>query len=161
MMYRWPGLFGRSGADIARSSPATNGMMWRRWLFEDRLRATGDLGTKLGHIQHADQAIQPNTAWVAPSVLGDSAHTPDSSFQWRAARSASGFDWVTPKTFRKTVATLLARERSTKAAAQLGHSGTTVTRQHYIKKGHRATDNSTILQALAPRPSNAPSPMAM
>jgi integrase len=92
-----------------------------------------------------------DAAPVLPSAAGTLRSPANFRRQRRAARSAGGFDWVTPKTFRKTVAMLLDRERSTKAAAaQLGHSGTTVTRQHYIKKAHRAPDNSTILQALAP-----------
>jgi integrase len=92
-----------------------------------------------------------DAAPVLPSAAGTLRSPANFRRQWRAARSAAGFDWVTPKTFRKTVATLLDGERSTKAAAaQLGHSGTAVTRQHYIKKAHRAPDNSAILQAFAP-----------
>jgi integrase len=103
-----------------------------------------------------------DAAPVLPSASGTLRSPANFRRQWRAARSAAGFDWVTPKTFRKTVATLLDRERSTKAAAaQLGHSGTAVTRQHYIKKAHRAPDNSTILQALAPPQPTEPTPRTM
>jgi integrase len=68
---------------------------------------------------------------------------------WRDAITGTGYEWVTPHTFRRTVATLLDRERSTDdAAAQLGHSDTAVTRTHYIAKAHRAPDVSDVLQQL-------------
>jgi integrase len=115
----------------------------------------------LGRLRERQGGTPDAAAPVLPSAPGT---LPPANFrrQWRAARAASGFDWAIPKTFRKTVATLLDRERSAKAAAaQLGHSGTAVTRRHYIKRAHRAPDNSTILQALAPSKSTGPAPMAM
>jgi len=43
--------------------------------------------------------------------------------QWREARADTDLAWVTPHTFRKTVATLIKEGTDTKnAAAQLGHS---------------------------------------
>lgn len=43
--------------------------------------------------------------------------------QWRQARADTGLEWVTPHTFRKTVATLIDKEADAKsAAAQLGHA---------------------------------------
>jgi hypothetical protein len=45
------------------------------------------------------------------------------------------------------------------AAAQLGHSGTNVTRQHYIAKAHQAPDLSGVLQRVA-RPT-APEPIRL
>ncbi|WP_432830918.1 tyrosine-type recombinase/integrase [Dactylosporangium sp. CA-092794] len=70
--------------------------------------------------------------------------------QWRAARKDTGLDWVTPHTFRKTVATLLDREASTKAAAeQLGHSSETTTDTYYIQKAKQAPDVSDVLQTLS------------
>ena len=69
--------------------------------------------------------------------------------QWRQARSNTGLEWVTPHTFRKTVATLLDREADTKtAAAQLGHANEQVTTTHYIQKPHTAPDVSHLLQQL-------------
>ena len=70
---------------------------------------------------------------------------------WRDAREEIGFDWVTPHTFRKTVATLIDSQVDLKtAAAQLGHSGTGVTAKHYVAKAAQAPDSSDVLQALAP-----------
>nr|BFE63703.1 hypothetical protein GCM10020063_082290 [Dactylosporangium thailandense] len=69
--------------------------------------------------------------------------------QWRQARAEAGLEWVVPHTFRKTVATLIDREASTKsAAAQLGHATEQVTNQHYIAKAALAPDVSEILEQL-------------
>jgi integrase len=107
----------------------------------------------LGRLRERQGGEPDAGAPVLPSASGTLRSPANFRRQWRAARAAAGFAWVIPKTFRNTVATLLDRERSTKAAAaQLGHSGTAVTRQHYIKKAHRAPDNSAILQTLAPMP---------
>jgi len=71
--------------------------------------------------------------------------------QWRAARKDTGLDWVTPHTFRKTVATLIDREADAKAApAQLGHEREGITTIYYIEKAHVAPDMSGVLGALGP-----------
>ncbi|NGN84814.1 tyrosine-type recombinase/integrase [Arthrobacter silviterrae] len=68
--------------------------------------------------------------------------------QWREARKAAGFDWVTPHTFRKSVGTILANTQGMAAAtAQLGHSSELITRKHYVQKTHEAPDNTEVLQA--------------
>jgi integrase len=65
--------------------------------------------------------------------------------QWREARKDAGLEWVTPHTFRKTVATLLDREADTKtAAAQLGHSSEEITTTYYIQKANQAPDVSDV-----------------
>lgn len=65
--------------------------------------------------------------------------------RWRAIRKDTGFDWVTPHTFRKTVATLISEQvGSEEASRQLGHSSSQITREHYIAR-HRwplTTQNS-------------------
>jgi integrase len=72
--------------------------------------------------------------------------------QWREARKDTDLEWVTPHTFRKTVATLLDREADTKtAAAQLGHENEDTTKGHYIQKAHLAPDSSVVLNALGPK----------
>jgi integrase len=69
--------------------------------------------------------------------------------QWRQARADTGLEWVTPHTFRKTVATLLDKEANTKsAAAQLGHATEQVTKKHYIETPAVAPDSSDILEQL-------------
>jgi integrase len=57
--------------------------------------------------------------------------------------------WVTPHTFRKTVATLIDKEADTKsAAAQLGHASEDITDTYYIAKPILAPDVSDILEQL-------------
>lgn len=88
---------------------------------------------------------------VFPSSTGTLRSPHNFRRQWRDARKDSGFTWVTPHTYRKTVATLLDRERDVKTAAgQLGHSGTAVTEKHYVAKAAQAVDSSDVLQVLAP-----------
>ncbi|WP_329109463.1 site-specific integrase [Micromonospora sp. NBC_01699] len=70
--------------------------------------------------------------------------------QWRQARADADLAWVTPHTFRKTVATLIREETDTKsAAAQLGHSSEEVTDMYYIAKLVQAPDLSEILERLS------------
>ena len=69
--------------------------------------------------------------------------------QWRQARAETDLEWVTPHTFRKTVATLIDKEADTKsAAAQLGHASEEVTDTYYIAKPVLAPDVSEILEQL-------------
>jgi integrase len=69
--------------------------------------------------------------------------------QWRQARADTNLAWVTPHTFRKTVATLIKEEADTKsAAAQLGHASEEVTDTYYIAKPVLAPDVSEILEQL-------------
>lgn len=70
--------------------------------------------------------------------------------QWRQARAAADLAWVTPHTFRKTVATLIDREADAKhAAAQLGHTNEEITNTYYIAKPAIAPDVSDILEQLS------------
>lgn len=80
--------------------------------------------------------------------------------QWRQARADTGLEWVTPHTFRKTVATLIDKEADTKsAAAQLGHANEEVTNTYYIAKPVLAPDVSDILERFsADRATGDPDP---
>ncbi|TCB87728.1 site-specific integrase [Micromonospora zingiberis] len=81
--------------------------------------------------------------------------------QWRQARADTDLDWVTPHTFRKTVATLIKEETDTKsAAAQLGHSSEEVTTTYYIAKPVQAPDVSDVLERLAANPNGQHAPTA-
>jgi integrase len=72
--------------------------------------------------------------------------------QWRQARKDTNLEWVIPHTFRKTVATVIDREATTKAAtAQLGHSSEEMTNTYYIEKARVAPDNSDLLETLGAR----------
>jgi integrase len=85
---------------------------------------------------------------VFPSSTGTLRDPNNVRRQWREARG-DAFAWVTPHSFRKTVATLIDRERGDHdASAQLGHSGTAVTRKHYIERAAEAPDLTAVLNQL-------------
>ncbi|MFH5230779.1 hypothetical protein [Antrihabitans spumae] len=70
---------------------------------------------------------------------------------WRDARGVE-WAWVTPHSFRKTVATLVERERGMAAASsQMGHAGEAVTAKHYVQKRDRAADVTDVLERLSGR----------
>ena len=59
------------------------------------------------------------------------------------------YAWVSPRTFRKSVATLVARELGDElASVQLGHESARMTRQHYIERRGEA-DARSVLADLA------------
>lgn len=70
--------------------------------------------------------------------------------RWRRIRKDTGYEWVTPHTFRKTVATLISEAATSELASrQLGHSSSQVTRDHYIAKPPVSADLSDVLERLA------------
>ncbi|MFI2664199.1 site-specific integrase [Micromonospora carbonacea] len=79
--------------------------------------------------------------------------------QWRQSRADTDLAWVTPHTFRKTVATLINEETNTKnAAAQLGHSSEEITATYYIAKPVQAPDVSDVLERLGADRNGHPTP---
>lgn len=83
---------------------------------------------------------------VFPSAAGTLRDPHNVRRLWRDARGEQ-FAWVTPHSFRRTVATVIDREATTEdAASQLGHSGTAVTRKHYIEKAASAPDLTGVLE---------------
>lgn len=85
---------------------------------------------------------------VVPSERGSLREVSTVEAQWRRFRERQpAWKWVTPHTFRKTVGTLVDRERGTgDAAAQLGHSSTTITARHYVETADVGPDLTAILQ---------------
>lgn len=70
--------------------------------------------------------------------------------RWRQIRKDTGLEWVTPHTFRKTVATLISeRVDAETASQQLGHSSPAITREFYISKPAIAADVAHVLEELA------------
>lgn len=68
----------------------------------------------------------------------DGPRNPDTVWrQWRHVRGVLGWDWVTPHTFRKTVATILDAEGLTarQAADHLGHAQVSMTQDVYYGRG--------------------------
>lgn len=70
--------------------------------------------------------------------------------RWRQIRKDTAYEWVTPHTFRRTVATLISEATTSELASrQLGHSSSQVTRDHYIAKAPVSADLSELLERLA------------
>lgn len=95
--------------------------------------------------------VESQSPMVFPSSLGTLRSPNNFRRQWRDFRDANGYEeWVTPKTFRKAVATLVKAEAGLDAAAgQLGHAGTAVTSKHYVEQTHQGPDVRDILQRFA------------
>ena len=76
----------------------------------------------------------------------------------RDALAETDYSWVSTRTFRKTVATLIDRTAGAKSAArQLGHASEATTEGHYIAKTAIAPDLSGVIEEhLAPRHRDAP-----
>jgi integrase len=81
-----------------------------------------------------------------PSLRGTVRDPNNFRKQWRNALAGTEFEWVTPHTFRKSVATLL--DDVGDASSQLGHSGTHITETHYRARTHAAPDLRSQLQAI-------------
>ena len=70
--------------------------------------------------------------------------------RWRAIRADTGFDWVTPHTFHKTVATMIDRLVGSDTAARvLGDSSDVITKEFYIAKDRSTPDVTHLLQSFA------------
>ena len=70
--------------------------------------------------------------------------------RWRQIRQDTGFEWVTPHTFRMTVAALISeRVDSETASQQLGHSSAAITKEFYISKPAVAADVAHVLEEFA------------
>ncbi len=78
--------------------------------------------------------------------------------RWREIRQDTGLEWVTPHTFRRTVATLISeRVGAETASQQLGRSSPAITREFYISKPAIAADVAHVLDELAdPGPGRDP-----
>jgi integrase len=92
-----------------------------------------------------------DSEYVFPSVVGTLRSPNNFRTQWRKFRVAHEMgDWVTPKTFRKAVATLVASEVGDESAAgQLGHESPAITKRHYIRRLHEGPDVRAILEMFA------------
>ncbi|NKY60806.1 tyrosine-type recombinase/integrase [Nocardia flavorosea] len=90
---------------------------------------------------------------VFPSRAGTWRWPANFRRSWREARG-SKFAWVEPKTFRKTVATVIADEYGhERAGAQLGHTpGSKVTQLSYIQRALLVADSTPALDRFSEIP---------
>lgn len=101
---------------------------------------------------------------VFPSKVGTWKSPHNVRANWRDARRGSAFEWVTPHTMRKTVATAVSDEHGkSEAKQQLGHSSETITENHYIQAPASAPDLTGTLERLgqafsAPEPTDPDEP---
>ncbi|MBN7483730.1 tyrosine-type recombinase/integrase [Mycobacteroides abscessus] len=87
---------------------------------------------------------------VFPTRNGTPRRPGNINRSWREIRG-DDFEWVIPRTFRKTTGTAIEREHGAdQAAKQLGHSSPDVTRKHYINRAHEAGDYTETLEGLNP-----------
>ncbi|ORA77614.1 hypothetical protein BST28_17580 [Mycolicibacter kumamotonensis] len=88
--------------------------------------------------------------WVFPSRAGTPRWNNNVNRTWREIRGAD-YDWVVPRSFRKTAATAVEAEYGADAAAaQLGHASPDVTRRHYIRRAIEVADHSAALERFDP-----------
>ncbi|MCW4458152.1 tyrosine-type recombinase/integrase [Microbacterium sp. MPKO10] len=93
--------------------------------------------------------VDSYTSWVFPSSTGTLRWQNNMRRQWRAALKDSEYEGLTPRAFRKAVATVLDREMGTEAAmSQLGHSSDAITKKHYIERLSEGPDVTAVLQSL-------------
>lgn len=93
---------------------------------------------------------------VFPTRNGTPRYVNNTNRSWREIRGKD-YEWVTPRTFRKTASTAIEREHGAEAAAkQLGHSSPDVTRKHYINRAVDAGDYTETLERLNPFPEHKP-----
>ncbi|MGV0654777.1 site-specific integrase [Mycolicibacterium thermoresistibile] len=88
---------------------------------------------------------------VFPNRNGDPRSVSNVRLHWRHIRGED-YAWVTPHSFRRTVATMVEREYGIEFAAKhLGHSDPEVTRRHYVERAAQVPDVSGALATFADR----------
>ncbi len=93
-----------------------------------------------------DRRVKAYNEKLFPSSTGTYRWPHNVRRDWREAVEKTEFEKITPKSFRKAVATLLRDEKGiTAASAQLGHSDERVTKKHYAKRVSDAPDMSETL----------------
>ncbi|MCT2087327.1 site-specific integrase [Microbacterium enclense] len=87
--------------------------------------------------------------FVFPSSVGTFRHPNNYRTAWRAALQGTEWQGVTPKSFRKTVATVLRDELGIDAARdQLGHEESKTTQRSYADEVHRGPAAALVLSKL-------------
>jgi len=93
--------------------------------------------------------VDSYTEFVFPSSVGTFRHPNNYRTTWRAALIGTAYAGITPKSFRKTVATVLRDELGIDAAKdQLGHEDKKTTEAHYADEVHRGPAGALVLDKL-------------
>lgn len=100
----------------------------------------------------ADRGIEPEelTGWVFPNSKGGLREANNLRRDWRAFRERHGIgDWFTPRTFRRTVATLVTDALPAREASDLlGHSRVSQTTDTYVGRGVVSRRPALVLDVL-------------
>jgi integrase len=100
----------------------------------------------------AERGVQPEslTGWVFPNTLGGLRESSNLRRDWRAFRERHGLgDWFTPRTFRRTVATLVTDALPAREASDLlGHSRVSQTTDTYVGRNAPSRRPAVVLGAL-------------
>ncbi|CAN7435783.1 tyrosine-type recombinase/integrase [Microbacterium maritypicum] len=89
------------------------------------------------------------SAFVFASSVGTFRHPNNYRTSWREALRDTPWKGTTPKSFRKTVATVMRDELGIQAAKeQLGHEDERTTRLHYAGEVHRGPAAGLVLSKL-------------
>lgn len=101
--------------------------------------------------RRAAEATPGDLNLVFPSERGGLREVTTVDRQWRTFRERHPeWTWITPKTFRKSVATAVDRGADiAAAAAQLGHAHSSTTARHYVARPAVGPDQRTILEQFA------------
>lgn len=101
----------------------------------------------------ARRRIDAYSELVFPSATGGPRWPENVRYQWSQALRGSDIDWITPKSGRGAVATLLRDELDIDAAKdQLGHADWRVTDRHYTPKQITRPDRSGLIETFARSP---------
>lgn len=93
--------------------------------------------------------IDAESDFVFPSSVRTFRHPNNYRTSWRAALAGTAWSGITPKSFRKTVATVLRDEMGIEAARdQLGHEEAKTTQRVYADEVHRGPAAAAILGRL-------------
>jgi integrase len=100
----------------------------------------------------ATSGVQPEhlTGWVFPNSLGTLREASNMRRDWRAFRDRHSIgDWFTPRTFRRTVATLVTDALPAREASDmLGHSRVSQTTDTYVGRKAPSRNPAVVLAAL-------------
>lgn len=100
---------------------------------------------RLGEVPRTDLDL------VFPTARGGLREVSTVEAQWRRFRERNPeWSWITPHTFRKSVGTAITRGADIDAAAaQLGHSSSSITARHYVETVAVGPDHREILEQFA------------
>jgi integrase len=96
-----------------------------------------------------ERRVNAEYPMVFPSATGTWRWPANTRRQWRQALVDTPYEGKTPRDYRKAVATLLARQVGTKAAAdQLGHGSEEITKEFYIERQAEIADFAGVIETL-------------